>query len=120
MAMAPPPPAALPGLAPGPGPAPMPGETDGAPEAETLVTITDDGSGGYMVYAGEPPEPDEPPDPNEPPPADGKPAASVGEALKAVMDILQTKESSAGAPGSAGDQFAAGFSGVAAQNGAAG
>jgi hypothetical protein len=37
----------------------------------------------------------------------GQPAASIGEALKAAMDILRSSEASA--PGGAQDQFAAGF-----------
>ena len=109
-----------PGADPGAGLAPPPVDDAGGGEAPVLVTITDDGNGGYMVYAGEPPETGEPPDPNEPPPADGKPAASLGEALKAVMDILKAKESSSGAPGSASDQFDAGFNGPAPASGMGG
>lgn len=40
----------------------------------------------------------------------GIPADSIGAALKAALDIMQGAASSAGAPGSADDQFASGFS----------
>jgi hypothetical protein len=39
----------------------------------------------------------------------GQPADSIGAALKLAMDIMQADKSSEGAPGSADDQFAAGF-----------
>jgi hypothetical protein len=39
----------------------------------------------------------------------GQPADSIGAALKAAMDILKADASSQGAPGSADDQFSAGF-----------
>ena len=41
--------------------------------------------------------------------AQGQPASSIGAALKEAMTILQADASSAGAPGSADDQFTAGF-----------
>jgi len=39
----------------------------------------------------------------------GTPAPDIGAALKAAMDVLQDDASSDGAPGSAQDQFNAGF-----------
>jgi hypothetical protein len=52
--------------------------------------------------------------------ASGQPADSIGAALKLAMDILKDDESSAGADGSADDQFNAGFSGAPAPGGGAG
>lgn len=88
---------------------------------DVVVTIVKTGDGSYTVYAGD--EPDEgaggdmaggdamaaggaPP----PPPApQGTPADSIGAALKAAMDILQSDASGGDQPGNAQDQFASGF-----------
>ena len=43
--------------------------------------------------------------------AGGKQVGSIGEALKAALDILNEAQSSAGAPGSAQDQFDQGYGG---------
>lgn len=105
---------------------------DAAPEdvGETVVcTICSNGDGSYTVYAGD--EPDGGMDVGAgggvadigadaggmggmgavgAPEPEGTSAGSVGEALKVAMDILQDDASSEGAPGTAKDQFTAGFS----------
>ena len=133
MASTPPPPAGGGG---DPGADPSGGADPGADAGgggTVLVTITDNGDGTYTVYAGSPPDAGDDMSADDadamgggaggaPPAAGGgggmgggaggsggKPAGSIGEALKAAMDILQDAASSAGAPGSADDQLAAGF-----------
>jgi hypothetical protein len=96
-----------------------------APDAgsDVVVTICSNGDGSYTVYAGDEPDANAGDmsaddadamgaagDAAATPTAKGEPAASIGEALKAAMTILQSDASSQGAPGSADDQFAAGFS----------
>jgi hypothetical protein len=114
--------------------APMAGDdAAGAADADDNVvcTITSDGQGGFMVFAGDEPEGDtEGADMSEDdasamgpsgdapmgggsPAPQGQPADSVGAALKIVMGILQDAESS-GPGGSASDQFSAGFNGPTA------
>lgn len=101
---------------------------DADSDDNVLVTICSDGQGGYTVYAGDEPEEgsgadmseddaDLGPDAGAPAPGggapapEGQPADSVGSALKIAMDMLNAAKSSAGAPGDADSQFAAGFSG---------
>lgn len=95
--------------------------------SDVVVTICSNGDGTYTVYAGD--EPDSgsgdmsgddadamgaagaaPAPGGGAPPPQGQPADSIGAALKAALDILQADASSQGAPGSADDQFASGFS----------
>jgi len=100
------------------------GDETGDQSSDVVVTIckTDDGS--YMVYAGDEPDADA----NDAPAGGGMAAAapqgtpvdSVGAALKAAMDILQADASSAGAPGSADDQLAAGYNAPTAPTPASG
>ena len=113
-----------------------PTDTDaGDQSGDVLVTISSDGQGGYLVYAGDEPDSGGGSDMSEddadamgaaggsavggagsPPAAgagggeQGVPADSIGAALKATLDILQAAASSAGAPGDAESQFAGGFS----------
>lgn len=122
-----------------PGADAMPSDDDaGAPDTDdnVVVTICKDGQGGYTVYAGDEPEGGDAADmsgddANAMGPAgdgaapaasapEGQPASSVGEALKIAMTILQADESSEGAPGSAEDQFSAGFTGSQAPTPATG
>ena len=112
-----------------------PTDTDaGDQSGDVLVTISSDGQGGYLVYAGDEPDSGGGADMSEddadamgaaggaaaggagaPPAAgagggeQGVPADSIGAALKAALDILQAAASSAGAPGDAESQFAGGF-----------
>lgn len=127
------------------GGAPMIGDDiGGAPDADSdaddnvVCTITKTGDGSYMVFAGDEPEGGSQPDmseddadamgdagnapaPNGGAPApQGQPAASVGEALKIVMGILQDDQSSGDGSGNADQQFAAGFSGSQAPTPATG
>lgn len=93
-------------------------------DSDVLVTITSDGQGGFMVYAGDEPEGGDAgdtsgddadamgsagdqsaPDGGAPTPQ-GQPASSVGAALKIAMTILQGAAS--GGSDAAGN-FAAGF-----------
>lgn len=117
------------------GAGPDPGSADAGDTV--VVTIAKTGDGSYMVYAGD--EPDagggDDSDMSEDDagamggagdgPAgapmggaagssgssgsSGTPADSIGAALKAAMDILQSDKSSEGAPGNADDQLTAGF-----------
>lgn len=102
---------------------------DAGQDADDAVvcTICSDGQGGFVVYSGDEPEgggdtadlSEDDADAMAPgggdagaqgaaePSPQGQPAASIGEALKIVMTILQQSESAGG--GSAGDQFASGF-----------
>ncbi len=124
----PPPPMAPP--APGgplgaPGGMPPPAPDDDTGGGDTVVcTITKGADGGYTVYAGDEPDNDDQgggmsdadtqamgPGGDMAAPQ-GVPAAGVGEALKAVMDVLKADASSEGAPGTAEDQLAAGFGGA--------
>lgn len=110
--------------------APMAGDdAAGAADADdnVLVTVCSDGQGGFVVYQGDEPEGDTEgsdlseddadamgPEGDAPmgggaPAPQGQPAASVGEALKLVMSILQENQSSQGAGGSSEDQFASGY-----------
>ena len=128
---APPPAAGAMGGDPSMGAAPSPGSdaSTGGDDSgsDVVVTITSNGDGTYTVYAGDEPDAGSgdmsdddtdamgsagaAPAPNGGAPApQGQPADSIGAALKAAMDILQADASSQGAPGSADDQFAAGFS----------
>jgi hypothetical protein len=91
--------------------------------ADVLVTICKNDDGTYTVYAGDEPDAssgdmsgddadamgDTGSAPASPP-SQGQPADSIGAALKAALDILKSDASSAGAPGSADDQLAAGYS----------
>lgn len=115
---------------------PPPDPTAGAgpdPDAGSDITIVcsigKKADGSYVVFAGDEPEDDDsgggdmseddadamgssgdmPGGGAGAPSAQGQPADSVGQALKLAMDILQADKSSEGAPGSADDQFAAGF-----------
>lgn len=96
-------------------------ESDAAPASDVVVTICKNDDGSYTVYAGD--EPDASGDGSSDdadamgsagdaaaaPSAQGQPADSIGSALKAALTILQADQSSAGAPGDADSQFAAGF-----------
>ncbi len=113
------------------------GDADQDADDQVVVTICKDGQGGFTVYAGDEPEgggagdqddmseddvgamgpAGAAPAPGGAPPGggngatpQGQPADSIGAALKAALDIMQADASSAGAPGSADDQFSAGFS----------
>ena len=99
------------------------GDETGDQSSDVIVTITKTGDGSYMVYAGDEPDADaaDAPAGGGPAPApQGTPADSVGAALKAAMDILQADASSAGAPGSADDQMAAGYNASTAPTPASG
>ena len=99
------------------------GDETGDMSSDVIVTITKTGDGSYMVYAGDEPDADadDVPAGGGPAPApQGTPADSVGAALKAAMDILQADASSAGAPGSADDQMAAGYNASTAPTPASG
>jgi hypothetical protein len=125
----PPPAGGLAGADPMPGADPTMGaDTSGGDDSDVVVTITKGSDGTYTVYAGDEPDAGSgdmsdddtdamgaggaspAPGGGVAPPAQGQPADSIGAALKAAMDILQADASSAGAPGSADDQFASGFS----------
>lgn len=96
-------------------------EPDAAPASDVVVTICKNDDGSYTVYAGD--EPDASGDGSSDdadamggagdaaaaPSAQGQPADSIGAALKAALDIMNSDKSSEGAPGNADDQFAAGF-----------
>lgn len=94
--------------------------TGGDTGGDVVVTICKADGGGYTVYAGDEPDAggadmseddaDAMGDGGGAPAAQGQPADSIGSALKIAMDIMQGDASSAGAPGSADDQFSAGFS----------
>ncbi|MGD0109417.1 MAG: hypothetical protein ABSC06_36105 [Rhodopila sp.] len=98
---------------------------------DVVCTITKNGDGSYMVFAGDEPDSgdggdmsDDDADASAPPGGgaggggagggmaapQGTPADSIGAALKAALDILNADKSSEGAPGNADDQLAAGFS----------
>jgi len=105
--------------------------------SEVLVTISSDGQGGYIVTAGDEDDGGEGESadddaamgaaagggaggaPGAGPMGAGAPGGgaggqhcdSIGSALKATLDILNASASSAGAPGSADDQFASGYGG---------
>lgn len=102
---------------------PTAGASDSDGGSDVVVTICSNGDGTYTVYAGDEPDPNSGDmsgddadamggagDATAAPPAQGQPADSIGAALKAALDILQSDASSQGAPGSADDQFNAGFS----------
>jgi hypothetical protein len=109
-------------------PDPSGGTGDGSDSgSDVVVTICSDGQGGYTVYAGDEPDAGSgdmsdddtdamgsagsaPAPGGGSPPPQGQPADSIGAALKAALTILQSDASSQGAPGSADDQFSAGFS----------
>jgi hypothetical protein len=99
-----------------PDPTADPAASSGDQSADVLVTICKAGDGSYTVYAGDEPDDDEGAEGEAggmmasagAAPA-GQPAGSIGEALKAALDILQADASSAGAPGSSDDQFQGGF-----------
>jgi hypothetical protein len=142
MALPPPPPAGMAGVAAPPDLTAGAGPDPDAGSDETVVcTITKTADGGYKVYAGDEPEDDDGGADMSEDDADamggagmgaggtgssgsgaggdsasagaggspGQPASSIGAALKEAMTILQADASSAGAPGSADDQFTAGF-----------
>ena len=99
------------------------GDETGDQSSDVIVTIVKTGDGSYMVYAGDEPDADADDAPaggGPAPPPQGTPADSVGAALKAAMDILQADASSAGAPGSADDQMAAGYNASTAPTPASG
>ena len=109
-------------------------DTDAGYDSDVVVTITKNGDGSYMVYAGDEPDSGGGPDDTSDDDADamggsgaapaptggaamggggssqGTPADSIGAALKAALDILNSDKSSEGAPGDADSQFAAGYS----------
>jgi hypothetical protein len=109
-------------------PDPSGGTGDGSDSgSDVVVTICSNGDGTYTVYAGDEPDAGSgdmsdddadamgsagaaPAPGGGAPPPQGQPADSIGAALKAALDILQSDASSQGAPGSADDQFASGFS----------
>lgn len=93
-----------------------------------LVTISKAADGTYTVYTGDEPDDDEgsgadlseddmdagagaAPGAAEASDEEGQHCATIGAALKATLDILNNDASSEGAPGSAEDQFAAGYNG---------
>jgi hypothetical protein len=112
------------------------GDADADSDDNVVCTICSDGQGGYVIYSGDEPESggsgdtdmsDDDTDAMGPAgdapagggsamggggasDAQGQPADSLGAALKIVMTILQSAQSSQGAPGNADSQFAAGFS----------
>ena len=101
------------------------GDAGGDQSADVVCTIVKNGDGTYTVYPGDEPDSgsgdmsDDDADAMgsagaAPAPSGGASggveADSIGAALKAAMTILQADQSSEGAPGSADDQFAAGFS----------
>ena len=128
MAIPPAPPSGMMGAAP---PDPTMGagaDPDASSDETTVCTITKTADGTYMVYAGDEPEDDDTgggdmsdddagamgpagdmPAAGGAPSPQGKPADSIGAALKEALTIMQADASSAGAPGSAEDQFAGGF-----------
>lgn len=113
------------------------GDADADSDDQVVVTITKNGDGTYQVFAGDEPEGGGAGDQGDmgeddvdamgpagaaPAPGgampmggdnggspQGQPADSIGAALKIALDLMQADASSAGAPGSADDQFAAGF-----------
>lgn len=117
MALAPPPaPAALAGDPAAVDAAPMAGADDMGSGETVLVTISATADGSFVVYDGDEAEgsgADMSAEDAEAgagaPGATGQPADSIGAALKIAMDILQAHKSAEGAPGTADDQFAAGF-----------
>lgn len=94
------------------------GDMGGSP---VLVTICGNDDGTYTVYSGDEPEEggegvseddaDAMGDAGDQAAPEGQQAASVGEALKMAMDILNEAKGAEGAPegGDAEDQFSAGF-----------
>lgn len=104
-----------------PPPAPDQGSDAGGEDSDVLATVVKNDDGSYTVYAGD--EPDSGGGDMSTDDADamgpagdaaapsGQHADSVGAALKIVLDLLNADKSSEGAPGSAEDQLAAGFSG---------
>lgn len=105
------------------------GDADTAGVGRVILTVCEGPDGGYVIYPGDEPEggagdadmSEDDADamgpagaasaPNGGSPApQGQPAASIGEALKLALDIMQSDASSAGAPGDADSQFASGFS----------
>lgn len=74
--------------------------TDEGAGDQVLVTICKSADGGYTVYAGDEPEegaePAEPAEGDEAAASQGQPAESIGAALKAALDILQSDESESG------------------------
>lgn len=113
-----PPPMSPPG---GMAPPAAPGADAGGDDSDVLATVVKNDDGSYTVYSGD--EPDAGAGDMSTDDADamgpagdaaapsGQHADSIGAALKMVLDILNADKSSEGAPGSADDQFAAGFSG---------
>lgn len=129
MALPPPAPPSGIGAVPPP-PDPMAGASGDDTGSDTVVcTIAKTSDGSYMVYPGDEPDAGVDGDMSEDDDdamggagggpggapmggaagSSGQPADSIGQALKLAMDILQSDKSSEGAPGSADDQFAAGF-----------
>ncbi len=134
MALSPAPPPAMPGAAPGAmaGGDPMAGagaggDADTDADDQVVVTICKDGQGGYTVYAGDEPESGAgdadmseddtaamgpagaAPAPNGGAPTpQGIPADSMGAALKAAMDIMQSDASASGGSNPE-DNFSSGF-----------
>jgi len=109
------------------------GGADAAPPEEhgsdVILTICDDGQGGFLVYDGDEPEEGETGDMSEEgvaamgpggeePANSGQPAASMGEALKMAMDIMQ--KHGEGGPDGAQANFDAGFTGPQAPTPAGG
>jgi hypothetical protein len=113
------------------------GDADADSDDNVVCTICSDGQGGYVIYSGDEPESGGAGDTDDgseddadamgpagdapaggasamggggASDAQGQPADSLGAALKIVMTILQSAQSSQGAPGNADSQFAAGFS----------
>lgn len=111
---------------PAPDPGAMPPPDMGDAGGDTVVcTISKTADGGYMVFAGDEPEEGEAGDMSVDdaaamgpagdapaggaPSAQGQPADSIGAALKAALDILQSDASAGSAAGSPDQQFSAGF-----------
>ncbi len=91
------------------------GDDDEDEGEEVLMTICKEADGTYCLYKGD--EPEEGEEGEEGAEGEGAVAGgenkqtfdSVGALLKGVLDVLNEDKESAGAPGSADDQFSAGF-----------
>lgn len=89
-----------------------PSPSEPGAENEIVVTITKNADGGYMVYAGEPPDEGEA-EPMPMLPDEGQAADSIGAALKMALVILSDAEKGSGAGPE--DQMKAGFDGAPEQ-----
>ena len=104
---------------------------DAAPDTDdnVILTVCDDGQGGFLIYTGDEPEAGEGDDGSEAgadamgpggdePANPPQTAGSMGEALKIIMDIL--KQKGEGGPGGAQAAFDQGFTGSQAPTPAGG